>query len=75
MAKFMRKHPDSAGTAYVVLKETAEGKLETLSLSGRDVYETDSKRIIETLRNDEAFVEVTGQTAIEPTPDPDGEDE
>lgn len=69
MARFMRKHPDAAGVAYVVTKENSDGSLETIKVEGRDIYETDSKRIIEQLKHDEAFVEVNGETVIEPTPD------
>lgn len=66
MARFMRKHPDTAGVAYVVTKENSDGSLETVKVEGRDIYETDSKRVIELLKQDENFVEVNGETVIEP---------
>lgn len=71
MAKFQRRNPDPSGKYHLVFKmttdEAGEPKIgEEIIIEGREVYETDNKRLIEIFRKDEEIEEVKEGTTIEP---------
>lgn len=65
MARFQRKHPDASGVYRACLREKADGTLEELKITGREIFETDAKATIEFLRNDPEIIEVNKKTQIE----------
>jgi hypothetical protein len=71
MAKFIRKNVDPAGQYTLAYKtginpDTGMPEIkETITIAGRDVFETDDKRLIEILKNDPEIVEFNKNTKIE----------
>jgi hypothetical protein len=71
MAKFQRRNPDPSGKYHLVYKmttdEAGEPKIgREIVIEGREVFETDDKRLIEVMRKDEEIEEVRENTTIEP---------
>ena len=71
MAKFMRKNPDPTGKYYLAYKvrddEFGNPKVEEISIEGRNILDTDEKKLIEILKTDPEIVEVNKKTQIEAT--------
>lgn len=71
MANFARKNLDPTGTYHRVLKmgtdDMGQPKIEEqLTISGREIFSTDKKSLIEKLRADEEIIEIDKETTIEP---------
>lgn len=65
MARFQRKHEDTAGVHVLALGEHENGTVKEIRIEGRQIFETDSKREIELLRADPMVVELDKKTKIE----------
>lgn len=71
MAKFIRKNVDPAGRYNLAYKtgrnpDTGMPEIkETIVIEGRDVFETDDKKLIEILKKDPEIIEFTKNTRIE----------
>ena len=71
MAKFIRKNLDPNGRYNLAYKtginpDTGMPEIkETIVIEGRDVFETDDKRLIEILKNDPEILEFNNKTKIE----------
>jgi len=69
MAKFIRKNIDAQGVYRLAVREYQgeDGvmKVEELKIEGRNIFETDDKRIIEMLKKDPEIEEVNKKTQIE----------
>lgn len=70
MAKFVRKNLDPTGSYTLAYKrgtdEFGQPKItETVRIAGRDVFETDDKKLIEILKNDPEIIEFNKKTQIE----------
>lgn len=70
MAKFQRKNLDPHGKYHLAYKvgrdeNGCEAITEQIVIEGRQVFETDDKHLIKTLKNDPEIEEVEGKTVIE----------